>query len=253
MNSVPSGQLRLLTYNIHKGIGGIDRRYSLDRIVEVIQHYSPDVAVLQEVDFGVPRSRGHRQVRMLSEALGMPHREYQANVRLKQGHYGNAILSRFPMTESTNLNLTVPPKKRRRALFAKLHIGIEDSTRTLLVCNTHLGLAGFERKIQIRRLLSSDMIRNIHHETPAIVAGDFNDVWMSIGRKLMFPAGFRCAVGGTKTFPAMMPVRSLDAIYYRGDLKLINSFAGRIEQARHASDHLPVITDFQIATRGVEQ
>ena len=43
---------RLLTWNIHKGIGGIDRRYRPDRIVEVIRHYEPDVVLLQEVDEG---------------------------------------------------------------------------------------------------------------------------------------------------------------------------------------------------------
>src|SRR4029079_605985 len=87
-------RFRLLTYNIHKGIGGLDRRYDLARIVETIAHYQPDVALLQEVDDGVPRSHLHCQVDMLAEALALPHRGYQRNVALKIGHYGNALLSR---------------------------------------------------------------------------------------------------------------------------------------------------------------
>ena len=92
-------RFRLLTYNIHKGIGGLDRRYDLARIVETIAHYQPDVALLQEVDDGAPRSLLHCQCEMLAEALALPHRSYQRNVRLKIGHYGNALLSRFPLAD----------------------------------------------------------------------------------------------------------------------------------------------------------
>lgn len=36
--------MRLLSYNIHKGIGGQDRRYRLDRIIEVLeQRTGPDL------------------------------------------------------------------------------------------------------------------------------------------------------------------------------------------------------------------
>ncbi len=237
---------RIMTYNIHKGIGGVDRRYDLSRITETIKHYDPDFLLLQEVDHGVPRSRFQRQTVRLCEELGYGYRAYQANVRLKKGHYGNAILSRVPLTDTWNLNLTIPLKKRRRALIAKAKIMVNGHWRTLLLCNTHLGLAGFERVMQIRKLLNYDHITHLHRATPAIIGGDFNDVWRSLGRRLMSPKGFRCAVGDSKTFPAIMPVRSLDAIYYRGDLELRSSFAGHTQLARRASDHLPVIADFSV-------
>ena len=38
------------SYNIHKGIGGRDRRYRLERILAVIEHEQPDFLCLQEVD-----------------------------------------------------------------------------------------------------------------------------------------------------------------------------------------------------------
>ena len=63
-------RFRLLTYNIHKGIGGIDRRYRPERVVEAIAHCQPDIVLLQEVDDGVPRSSHHRQVDLLGDALG---------------------------------------------------------------------------------------------------------------------------------------------------------------------------------------
>lgn len=59
--------MRLLSYNIHKGIGGRDRRYSLERIIGVIEHENPDIICLQEVDRNVRRSHYHDQMKMLAE------------------------------------------------------------------------------------------------------------------------------------------------------------------------------------------
>ena len=148
-------QLRLVTYNIHKGIGGVDRAYRLPRIVEAIRHCTADIVLLQEVDDGVPRSRHDRQVDLLGDALQLPYRAYQANVKLKQGHYGNAILSRFPLADIHDLDLSIPMKKRRRALVAHCRLKDSSHTRTLLLFNVHLGLAGFERTIQLKRVLAS--------------------------------------------------------------------------------------------------
>jgi endonuclease/exonuclease/phosphatase family metal-dependent hydrolase len=52
---------KIMTYNIHSGIGR-DRRYRLDRIIEVIAGENPEVMTLQEVDnnlraFGAERAR----------------------------------------------------------------------------------------------------------------------------------------------------------------------------------------------------
>ena len=246
MSNQISVPLRIMTYNIHKGIGGVDRRYDLQRIIDVIGQYQPDIAMLQEVDDGVPRSKRERQVDRLATELDFKYNTFQHNVRLTEGHYGNAILSRHPLTESHNLNLTIPLKKRRQALITRTHLNVAGKQRTILLCNTHLGLAGFERTSQIRKLMGCELIVNSHRETPLIIGGDFNDVWGSLGRKLLLPEGFRCAVGNRKTFPAFLPMRSLDAIYYRGDMELLSSHACRAKLSRQASDHLPVIADFEI-------
>lgn len=240
-------RFRLITYNIHKGIGGIDRRYRPERIVESVRHHEPDVVFLQEVDDGTPRSHHHRQVDLFGDALEMPYRAYQPNVTLKVGQYGNAILSRHPLSDLQDLELTIPLKKRRRAQIAHCRLKSDSHVRTLLLCNVHLGLAGFERAIQLRRILSSDVLRHTRHDTGVIVAGDYNDVWGTLGRRLMEPAGFKAACFRRKTFPAMLPIRPLDRVYYRGALDVHHSFASRSEVARQASDHLPLVVDFLLA------
>lgn len=238
--------VRVMTYNIHKGIGGIDRRYRPQRIIETVAHYEPDIVFLQEVDDGVPRSRLDRQVDHFGDALGFDHRAFQANVRLTRGHYGNAILSRFPLAQTWDIDLTIRMKKRRQALVAKAQVQVDGHSRTLVLSNVHLGLAGFERVIQLSHLLSSDPLLHIRRDTPALIGGDFNDVWGSLGKKIMNLQGFNNASGRSRTFPAYRPVRSLDAIYFRGGLQLQSAFVGHTAVARRASDHLPLIADFAI-------
>lgn len=236
---------RLLTYNIHKGIGGVDRRYRPERIVEVVAHYEPDVVCLQEVDEGVKRSEFHAQAEHLADAWGFDHRCYQRNVRVADGHYGNATLSRWPLSQPCDMELTVRFKKRRQALAAQLQVPHGDVVRTVGIVNLHLGLAGFERKLQLRRLLASEALRGVAPPSPLIVAGDYNDVYGDLARAIMRPGGFQQAGGSPRTFPAVAPLRPLDRVFYRGALTATHAFAGRVQLARAASDHLPLIVDFE--------
>jgi endonuclease/exonuclease/phosphatase family metal-dependent hydrolase len=240
-------KLRVLTWNIHKGIGGVDRRYRPDRVVEVIAHYEPDLVLLQEVDDGVPRSRFDRQIDMLGDALGLRHRTYGPNVRLRRGRYGNATLSRWPLTDVRNIDLTIKPKKRRGALYTRCRLRRGRRSRTLAVFNLHLGLAGFERKMQLRRFLRSQPFARLHHRTPIVLGGDFNDFYGTLGPKVLEPAGFRACGQAAPTYPAIYPVRALDGIYVRGDLVCVRSGRSRLQLTREASDHLPIIADLELS------
>ena len=73
-------RLRTLSYNIHKCIGGIDRRYDPTRIVEVIRKLEVDIAMLQEVDGGAARSNRDHQVDLLAEQFGLRYRTWFPNV-----------------------------------------------------------------------------------------------------------------------------------------------------------------------------
>lgn len=238
---------RLLTYNIHKGIGGVDRRYRPERIQEVIEHYAADLVLLQEVDEGVKRSQFHQQAELLADRCGFEHRAYQRNVRVKDGHYGNAIFSRWPLESPCDLDLTLRFKKRRQALMARCVIQQDGHQHTIGLVNVHLGLAGYERKRQLARLTGCDFLGSLATRTPVVIAGDFNDVYNDLGRAVMVPAGYAAAEKAIRTFPAAAPLRALDRVFYRGGLHAAGAFAGRIGVARRASDHLPLIVDFEFA------
>lgn len=237
---------RIVTYNIHKAIGGLDRRYRPQRIVETLSRHEPDIVFLQEVDDGVPRSNGDCQIDLFAEALELKYSAFRRNVSLRHGHYGNAILSRFPLADVRNINLTIPLKKRRRAIMAHCKLTLNGHQRTMLVVNLHLGLAGFERRLQLNKVLQSDTVLHTRRHTPMIIGGDFNDLWKTLGKRMMQPAGFASAGNDIRTFPAAMPARALDHIYYRGDLELDHAFACRTKVAKAASDHLPLVADFRV-------
>ena len=241
-------KIRILTYNIHKCIGGMDRRYDPARVRDTIAHYDPDVALLQEVDQYAKRSNHDRQVDVLGDMLGYRHRTYFPNVQVRSGgEYGNAILSRFPLSDTRNIDLTVGKRKRRSVLHAqyRVRLGNGRRSRTVHVFNMHLGLSGKERKIQLQKFLDSHPFSGFHERTPIIVAGDLNDVWGSLG-KLLRPVGFRGMNPPLRTFPAYAPMRALDSVYVRGDIELEKVQRARLALARRASDHLPLIADVNL-------
>lgn len=245
---IPALKINVLSYNIHKCIGGLDRRYRPERISRVIAHYEPDVVLLQEVDAGARRSNRDRQVDLLGERLGFRHRTWYSNVRVRGGGvYGNAILSRFPFQQTRNIDLTMPLKKRRSVLHASLRVpGKEERDRTLHVYNLHLGLSARERGRQLERFLGSHPFLRLHQRTPVVVGGDFNDIWGTLGKRYLVPAGFSGQNRPTKTFPAWAPLRALDTIYVRGDAKISSIHRSHLEAARSASDHLPVFAVIEI-------
>ena len=239
--------MRLLLWNIHKGIGGVDRRYAPERIATLIHHHRPDVVALQEVDQDVPRSRHHDQAEWLAEKLGFRHVAYGPNVTLKHGRYGNATLSHFPIAREENIDLTFPFKKKRGALLTDLDVPVQGHTLTLHLVNIHLGLAGLERRWQIRTLLESEPLRHLDRRSRIVIAGDTNDWGGSLAGGRLGRSGFECASGrgrrAVRTFPAVSPVGALDRVFLRGPVHSEHCARSRLALSAQASDHLPVIVD----------
>lgn len=239
-------RLRVASWNIHKGIGGVDRRYRIERVIEVLQHQRLDMLLLQEVAEGMPSTLYHDQLELLSLALGMSHVAYGREHRFRVGGYGNAIISRFPLSDSQRVDLTIGWRKKRGVICARAHVPIGKHLRSLVVFNLHLGLAGSERAAQMRKFLTCHPFSGLHSHTPIVVGGDMNDLWGTIGDRFLSPVGFVRAGRRFNTFPALLPMRPLDAIFYRGDLRPVHYGPARGALARAASDHLPLIAELEM-------
>jgi endonuclease/exonuclease/phosphatase family metal-dependent hydrolase len=246
-------RLRVLSYNIHRAIG-VDRRFRPERVVSIIANYNPDIVMLQEVDAGVPRSRELDLARELARELGFHHYAMGHNVRLRKGRYGNATLSRWPIRRERNIDLSVGILRRRGCQHTRIAVRTPGgANKRLEVFNLHLGLSARERERQVSLLVRSKEFAALPFGVPTIVAGDTND-WRSLLRPLFVDMlGFRSATGGneeaeraTATFPSFFPQGALDRVYYRGPLRLVGARRCRLAISRVASDHLPVIVDFDL-------
>ena len=238
--------LRIVSWNVHKCVGGLDRRYDPERTASVLAAQDPDVLILQEVAQHGRWYKHERQIDRLADLLDLGHRCYYVNVRFgpRRGEYGNAILSRMPIIESENIDLTIAGKKARSALHAQIRVPVSpNATRTLHTFNLHLGLGERERREQLRLLLAHQRLTNIRQNTPVIVAGDFNDVLGNLGKRLLVPTGFRGPRRAPRTFPAWAPIRALDSMYVRGECELLSLTSARSKGARTASDHVPLIAE----------
>lgn len=245
-------QLKILTYNIHRAIG-LDRRFRLDRIVKILDHHQPDIALLQEVDSGAPRSREMDLAKELAQASNYPHYAVGHNVTLRKGRYGNATLSRFAIQRERNIDLTVGARKRRGCQHTTIMVEQPGANaRELEVFNLHLGLSARERLRQIGLLVRSGEFTSLDPARPCIVGGDFND-WRGLLPPMFVEVlGFDCATGHEysshrplRTYPSFSPTGSLDKVFCRS-LHVGNARVCRLNVSRVASDHLPVIVDVEM-------
>lgn len=235
---------------MHKAIGGVDRRCSLERVAAVVHHYRPDVVALQEVDDGVPRSHGAHQAHELSHMLGLPHVVFGPTVKLRRGRYGNATLSLHPISASHRIDLTFPLKKVRSALHTELSVSSGGHQFALHLLNWHLGLSGVERRWQVKRMLEHPRVRRLTERSRIVIAGDTNDWAGALPGGRLATAGFQCATGtgrsALRTFPALQPLGALDRVFVRGPLEAGTPLRPRLGLARLASDHLPVVLDLEL-------
>lgn len=237
--------MRLLSYNIHKGIGGRDRRYDLQRVIDVIEQENPDLICLQEVDHEVRRSRFHDQAQMLAKHFNAVAHLRQTTVRLKTGGYGNVILSRWGIHSCHQLSLRLGGKKPRGAQMTI----VETPEGPLQLVHWHLGLAEKERHWQVHHLLTHHLFRHCS-EMPVLVVGDCNDWRNTLAAGPFAAHGFAqitAPISRFRSFPAYFPMGSLDKAFCRGSFHVRQARVVRSAMAKVASDHLPLVIDFHLS------
>ncbi|HEX7375615.1 MAG TPA: endonuclease/exonuclease/phosphatase family protein [Pirellulales bacterium] len=236
--------MRLLTYNIHKGIGGRDQRYRLDRVCDVIEEENPDLLCLQEVSQQARRCGHDDQARLLVDYFHAVGHIYQRNHCRGNGGYGNLIVSRWPLVKHHQISLRFGDRKLRGAQM----VVVDTPEGPLHLVNWHLGLAEVERRWQVDHLLTHALFRE-SADLPTIIAGDTNDWRNTLAHGSFAAHHFQTSTAPPsrfRTFPAWMALGALDKVFHRGDISVRHARVISSHLARRASDHLPLVLDFHL-------
>lgn len=213
--------LRIATFNIHKGHTHFNARFSLHHQREQLRLLQADIVFLQEVQhLHVKHSKmttATGQAEFLAETV-WPDYAYGKNSVYPAGHHGNALLSKFPIINTSNIDISAHASEQRGFLHCKINIpGWNTPLHAICV---HLGLFAHWRREQLA-LVAQFIEQHVPANEPLIIAGDFND-WSTLsGRafaaRLRVHEVFDHHTGKpARSFPAWLPVLRLDRIYVRG-------------------------------------
>jgi endonuclease/exonuclease/phosphatase family metal-dependent hydrolase len=207
--------IRVLTLNAHQGFSALRRRDVLSQIRDELRADDAHLVFLQEIGGAEGEEVSPHQYEVLADQV-WPQHAYGRNAVTTGGHHGNALLSKYPILEWQNVDVSVGKAEPRGMLHCVLDI--PRAPRLHAIC-VHLGLRESHRQEQIDHLLGL-IARVIPSDAPLVIAGDFND-WRGRGhRQLLRDSSLEeiHAIGNgrpARTFPARWPLLRLDRIYVR--------------------------------------
>jgi endonuclease/exonuclease/phosphatase family metal-dependent hydrolase len=226
--------LRIASYNVHYCIG-TDRRFSPNRIARVISHLRADIVALQEVGWHYRGRAGLDQFEFLHEQTGLP--LYRGLTRShERAHFGNAILTRLPVREQWQHDLSVPLRAPRGAIELEIELG----GTVLRLLNTHLGLDPWERRDQVGQLTAA-----IDDRVPTLLVGDFNE-WRDRPQMMADLESKLPHRVAPPSFHTRRPFFRYDRIYGSKHVVVLGSGVEKTALTRRASDHLPVYAHVEV-------
>ena len=250
-----SSRIKVLTYNIHKGFSSSNQRFVLHQIREQLRKTEMDIVFLQET-LGEHRKHQERisnwpeesQFEFLADQI-WSHYAYGKNAIYDSGHHGNAILSKYPIIEWENINVSSLRRASRSLLHGVITL-LPTDIRLHVIC-VHFDFVAFERRKQIN-ILNSRIRESVPADEPLILAGDFN-YWNRNADKHMasdigLTDAYRFLHGKhAMTFPSWWPALPIDRIYYRG-IQPLHSDCMHQYPWSTLSDHVPLYAEFEINT-----
>jgi len=232
-------RLRVMAYNI-RHCRGMDNQVDAERIAAVINAVNPDLVSLQEVDVGVERSGRVDQPAEIGRLTGLHHQFGKAR-DFQGGDYGQAILSRWPITSFEVHELPGDtPNEERLGLLAG--IAGEGQRPDILFVGTHL-----HHQAEAHRIKQATLLMEILRASPyevQILTGDINARPGSPVVDLLLTEWEDTTPDEALTFPADTPDRKIDYILLPQGHNWRVVHAEVIDEPM-ASDHRPIIVDLE--------
>lgn len=236
-------QVKVMSYNIHHA-EGVDAILDLERIAKVIENSGAEIIGLQEVDnHWSDRSELEDQAKWLADRLDM-HFTYAANLDLDplnpgepRRQYGTAVLSKYPIIQAENYQLTKIGNTEQRGLSETV---INVKGHHLNFYNTHLALTAAERTIQVQEIIEIAS----KTEGPKVFTGDLNARPDSLEMQPLF-ANYKDSFADQNdayTIPAENPTRRIDYIFTSNEIQTANAEV----ISTIASDHLPIVAEITL-------
>ena len=241
-------RVRLATFNIQHGAPAREYRGDPGAVAEACAALEADVLALQEVDDGVPRSRGADLATMAADACGM-NVVFAPTIRIQGGRYGNALLVRGQIERHEAVKLKgarllqgrrggggVFPiwREPRNAIVATVRVG----GHRLSVAATHLAT---QREIGKQQLSQAVAALQANAE-PWVLLGDLNRTTEDVLAEPLM--GSMELVSGPATFPSWEPRQSIDHVAIRG--LSLRTDSVRVVRSPRVSDHLALVADVDV-------
>ena len=234
----------------------------MENALQFIREVQPDILLLQEVFWQEGAEPQHLD--LLAEAMAVPHTAYAPT----SGHHdapgyhkhGNAVLSRWPITQEESRFYDVPYNDDYRETadwtFAPRNLQnlrVATPGGELQVLNTH-GIWGYDGRDNERRLAMAEVISGeiAGNGIPTILAGDFNtdpdtETVGIIERKLTNI--YKGKISSTfnmlhKTKPIFAQL-TVDMMFASPSLRVIGAECPEV----NVSDHRPLVTRFAWPTK----
>jgi endonuclease/exonuclease/phosphatase family metal-dependent hydrolase len=232
-------KLRIASYNIRKAVG-LDYRRDPMRVLKIINGLDADVVAVQEVDKRLGDRPGVFDRRRVEEESDFVIADLAQN-EVSLGWHGNAVLVRRGLTIHEVGHITLPGLEPRGAV----RVDISRDDVHLAIVGTHLGLLRPYRRRQLETIRAH---LEMHETTRTMIVGDFNEWSDGVGLEPI--DGDYDVVSPGLSFHASRPMASLDKIALGEGLKLIDAGVEDGDNARVASDHLPVWADVSLEPNG---
>lgn len=169
---------------------------------------------------------------------------FERNIIFEGGDYGNAILSRLPVTSHKNIPLPLHyVGEQRGALVAELTA--PDGRTPLRLIATHLDYHSNdgERRDSVKRL---EELAGEAPDRPTLLVGDLNSLPDSEVLTLFEANWKRSTSTPLSTFPSDKPSRQIDYVLFRpaSRWKVVEN---RVLDEPVASDHRPLLVVLELA------